>query len=86
MNIRIEEVGDINSTYPYLEVFPIDGTVPFLEVGISNEKLLYFKFYPIERILILSLEEWEFVLKTANEFLPKALSDEEAFKKWDRQN
>lgn len=84
-NIRIEEVGDISSTYPYLEVFLMDTTIPFLEIGISDNKQLYFKYYPSEKILILSVEEWEHILKTAKEFLPKALSDEDTFNIWNSQ-
>lgn len=50
-NIRIEEVGDINADYPYLEVFLKDGTSPFLEVAISDDKELSFKFYASSKIL-----------------------------------
>jgi hypothetical protein len=64
-SIRIEFVGDINSTYPYLEVFQEQALAPFMEVGITDGKELCFKFYPIAEALTLSLEQWERILTVA---------------------
>ncbi len=47
-NIKIEEVGDINSDYPYLEVFYTGDIAPFLEISINNRKLS-FKIYNSEK-------------------------------------
>jgi len=76
-NIRIEEVGDINSVYPYLEVFYLNGGSPFCEISISEEKQLVFKLYADEAHL--TLEEWEHMSYVAKEFLPKAIKNEDDF-------
>ncbi|MPT35425.1 MAG: hypothetical protein E2604_10135 [Flavobacterium sp.] len=78
-NIRIEEVGDINSDYPYLEVFLKENTRPFLEIAISDDKHLIFKLYTSKTDIQLSVEEWSFILSIANDFLPKALKNEDDF-------
>lgn len=80
-NIRIEEVGDINSDYPYLEVFYKGDIAPFLEVAIYNRELS-FKIYSIEKEVLLNKDEWEYIHKTANEFLPIALKNEDDYLKW----
>ena len=77
-NIRIEEVGDINSEYPYLEVFFNEDASPFLEVAIYNKELS-FKIYTLEKDIILSYEEWSYIQKVANDFLPRALKDEDDY-------
>lgn len=78
-DIRIEEVGDINFEYPYLEVFLKDSVSPFLEVGISVDRELFFKFYPSKDDVSLQLDDWEFILSAAKDFLPKALKNEDDF-------
>jgi len=75
-NIRIEEVGDINADYPYLEVFLKDNTIPFLEISISINKKLYFKFYASKTDIITNMDDWMLILSAANEFLPRALKNE----------
>lgn len=80
-NIKIEEVGDINSDYPYLEVFLSGDLSPFLEVSIRNKKLL-FKMYVHKKDIILSSEEWEYIYKEANEFLPRVLKNEDDYLNW----
>ncbi|MDR6548694.1 hypothetical protein J2810_004784 [Chryseobacterium rhizosphaerae] len=77
-NIRIEEVGDINSEYPYLEVFFNEDISPFLEVAIYNKELS-FKMYTLEKDIVLSYEEWAYIQKTANDFLPRVLKDEDDY-------
>lgn len=77
-NIRIEEVGDINSEYPYLEVFFNKDISPFLEVAIYNKELS-FKIYTLEKDIVLSFEEWTYIQKIANDFLPRALKDEDDY-------
>lgn len=78
-NIKIEEVGDINSVYPYLEVFLKDCTSPFLEIAISCDKELSFKFYASNKDIEMSIEDWEYILSTAKDYLPKALKNEDDF-------
>jgi hypothetical protein len=78
---RIEFVGDINSTYPYLEVFQGQVTVPFMEVGITDSKELCFKFYPTTEAFTLSVEQWERILTVAKDFLPKSIEGEEYFQR-----
>lgn len=78
-NIRIEEVGDINFDFPYLQVFSQGAINPFLEIGISEEKKVFFKFYPTSIDILLNIEEWEYILETAKAFLPEALKNESDF-------
>ena len=78
-NIRIEEIGDIHSEFPYLEVFFKNCITPFLEIGISEEKEVSFKFYPSKTDFHLTIEEWESILSIAKAFLPKALKNEDDF-------
>lgn len=77
--IRIEKVGDINSDYPYLEAFLDGDLAPFLEVGISQDKTLLFKLYPLKREVFIKLNEWEYILSVAKDFLTQALKDEDDF-------
>jgi len=78
-NIRIEEVGDINFDFPYLEVFLRNDTSPFLEIGISKEKQLFFKFYALQVEFLISVDDWEYILTTAKDFLPRVLKNEDDF-------
>lgn len=80
-NIKIEEVGDINSDYPYLEVFYAGDIAPFLEISIDNRKLS-FKIYSNKKDILLNYEEWEYIHKVANEFLPSALKNEDDYLNW----
>lgn len=80
-NIRIEEVGDINSDYPYLEVFFKEDISPFLEIAIFNKELT-FKIYTIEKDILLNNEEWEYIHRVANDFLPRALKNENDYLNW----
>lgn len=77
--IRIEKVGDINYDYPYLEVFYLGASQPFLDIGINDEKKLDFKFYKYPIEITLTVTDMDYILSTAKEFLPQAISDEEAF-------
>jgi len=77
--IRIEEVGDINFDYPYLEIFFNESKTPFLEVSISEEEQLVFKFYSSKKDIILNIEEWEQILHKSKEFLLNALKNEATF-------
>ena len=79
INIRIEEVGDINFDYPYLEVFLKENNKPFLEIGVSEEKQLNFKFYASKTDVLMNAEQWKYILSIANDFLPRALKNEEDF-------
>ncbi len=78
-NIRIEKVSDINTEYPYLEIFLKDDLTPFLEVSISLKKELSFKFYASKIDILLEVKEWEYILETAKDFLPRALKNEDDY-------
>lgn len=78
-NIRIEEVGDIHADFPYLEVFLKESTNPFLEIAILESKELSFKFYTSKTDVQLDVDAWSFILSTANDFLPRALKNEDDF-------
>jgi len=78
-NIRIEEVGDINSEYPYLEIFLKEDSTPFLEVSVSLKKELSFKFFTSKTDILLEVEEWEYILETAKVFFPRVLKNEDDY-------
>jgi hypothetical protein len=78
-NLRIENVGDINSEYNYLEIFLGDTTSPFLEISISENRQLVFKFYTSNTDILLDVGEWEYILSSAKDFLPKALKNQDDF-------
>lgn len=82
--IRIEEIGNISCTYRNLEVFLNDGLEYFLFIGISDERKLFFEFSLSMKKITLTVEEWEYILNVAKEFLPKALADEDFYSnRWD---
>ncbi|MFT5832536.1 MAG: hypothetical protein ACI97N_000147 [Cognaticolwellia sp.] len=66
-NIRIEWVSAIEFGYPYLEVFYKNSNKPFLDIGITPEKELNFKFYPSITELELTLKDFEKILNTAKD-------------------
>lgn len=78
-NIKIEFVGNINTEYPYLEVFFKDSKEPFLDIGVAENKELSFTFYASKTDIPLTIDEWEYILITARDFLPKVLKNEEDF-------
>lgn len=81
-NIRIEKVGDINYTYPYLEIFLPDSVNPDLKISIADNEQLTFKFYSSQKDIMLDIEEWEYLLKIGKEFASKALKNENTYKEW----
>ena len=85
MSIRIDNVGDINSTYNYLEVFHEAAIDPFLEISITDDKELCFKFYPLAEGFTLTQAEWERILTVSKDFLPKTIANEESFQRWFRE-
>ena len=84
MSIRIDNVGDVNTTYNYLEVFHESAIDPFLEVSITDAKELCFKIYPLAEAFTLSQAEWERILAVSKDFLPKTIANEESFQRWFR--
>lgn len=80
LNILVEFVSDINFEFPYLEVFFKNSNVPFLDIGITSSHCLSFNFYKNNEEIILNLDELEFILKKAKDFLPNALKNEEDFR------
>jgi hypothetical protein len=84
-SIRIEEVGDIHSTYNYLEVFQEAATSAFLVISITEAKELCFKFYPLAEEISLSQAEWERILSVSKDFMPKSIANEENFQRWSQE-
>jgi hypothetical protein len=73
-----EKVGDINSVYPYICVYVEGESNPFMEIAVSEEKQLAFTFYANNQNIVLSVEQWDEIVRRGREFLPKAIADEEA--------
>lgn len=84
-NIRIEEVATVDFTYPYLEVFYLGSLSPFLEVGITDERKLNFKFYSYPHEINLNESDIDRIVATAKEFLPKALKNEDDFQRFNER-
>lgn len=84
-SIRIEEVGDIHSTYNYLEVFQEAATSAFLVVSITEAKELCFTFYPLAEKVSLSQSDWERILSVSKDFMPKSIANEEFFQRWSQE-
>ena len=84
-SIRIEEVGDIHSTYNYLEVFQETATSAFLVVSVTESKELRFTFYPLAEELSLSQADWERILSVSKNFMPKTIANEEFFERWSHE-
>ena len=84
-SIRIEELGDIQSTYNLLEVFQEGATGAFLVITVTEAKELCFTFYPLAEQLSLSQADWERILTVAKAFLPKTIANEESFQRWSKE-
>lgn len=84
-NIRIEEVGDINYDYPYLEVFYHEATTPFMEIGINGNKQLAFKFYPYKDEIEIGEEDFLYIVQASKDFYDKALKNEEDFLRFGKE-
>ena len=84
-NIRIEKVGAVNFRYPYLEVFEGKSINVFLDIGINDNKELSFKFYSSKKDIELNIEDWEYILNTAKEFLKQSIEDENTFNDWENK-
>ena len=71
-----EKVGDINSLYPYLCIYQ-DGTKdnPFMEIGISQDKLLQYTIYANDAEVKLSAADWMLIQTKAMDFLSKELAN-----------
>jgi hypothetical protein len=84
-SIRIEELGDIQSTYNLLEVFQEGATNAFLLITATEAKELRFTFYPIAEGVSLSQADWERILTVAKDFMPRTIASEEAFERWSQE-
>jgi hypothetical protein len=70
MNLVFEKVGDINVKYTYIFVYQdiCDGN-PFMEIGIDDATdELKFTIYENQRNIVLTNENWNAILKKAQEF------------------
>ena len=56
-----------------------------MDIGITSEKELNFKFYPFDVELELTMGDLEKILNTAKDFLPQALKNEDDFLNWNEK-
>lgn len=76
--LQFERIGDVNSDFPYLLVYVTGIADAFMEIGINEEKSINFVIYPnLQRNYSLNIADWNEILRMAEEFLPKALADEQ---------
>ncbi len=55
---------------------------PDLEISVTDDKQLVFKFYASQKDIMLDIEEWEYLSDVGKEFASKALKDENNYKEW----
>ncbi|MBF7978762.1 MULTISPECIES: hypothetical protein [Rahnella] len=72
-----EKVGDINTEYPYLNVYIYGCSDPFMEISISHEKNILFTLFLATDNIVLSSEQWIEIKCKSDLFLKKTLADEE---------
>ena len=76
-NMVFEKVGDINSLYPYLCIYENDTKDnPFMEAGISQDKLLQYTIYANDADVKLSAADWMLIQTKAMDFLSKELAND----------
>lgn len=73
-----EKVGDINFTYPYMCIYRVGESDPFMEIGITDEKEIEMTIYPNERNVVIGVDKWEEISKRARIFLQRVLEDDAA--------
>lgn len=82
IRLRFELVGDINTSYPYLNVY-FDGAMEsFLEIGVTADKELQFALSANAPEAPLTVEEWSLILDKSREFHPRVIANEAAAEKW----
>jgi hypothetical protein len=74
--LYIEKVGDVNSEYPYLEVFFKDSNEPFMEIAVSNNQQPLFTIYPQNKSISLTLEELNKLILAGKDFVKSIIEDE----------
>ncbi len=77
MRLKFEWVGDITTTYPYLCVYFQNEKEPFMDIGVKDNKELEFSLYGNTKDVFLTREEWIYILKKGEEFLPKVIENEQ---------
>lgn len=78
-------VSDISKKYPFLEVFSGGSNELIMEIDVTDNKELCFRFYPSKKTLELSIENWEDISRTAKEFLPKVIKNEEDYERLSKE-
>ncbi|CAI1728612.1 hypothetical protein [Serratia fonticola] len=79
-DLVFEKVGDINATYPYLCVYDKEDSInPFMEIAVTDDQQLQYTIYAGNRNIVLNAWDWECVQRKAQEFMPRAIANEEGF-------
>ncbi|MFM0166156.1 MULTISPECIES: hypothetical protein [Paraburkholderia] len=79
--LAFEDIDDARVRRPYLFVFLLEDEEtywvgqfsPFMQITITDNDALMFNFYPSEKDLCLSKEQWQEILQTAETFLDETL-------------
>ncbi|WP_123812218.1 hypothetical protein [Ottowia oryzae] len=75
-NMVFEKVGDINSHYSYLCIYENKTKDnPFMEIGISQDKLLQYTIYANDADVKLSAEDWMLIQAKAIDFVSRELAN-----------
>ncbi len=73
-----KKVGYINGKHPYICVYFECDSDPFMEIDVNDDKELQFTLYARGGSVTLNAEKWGEIFIRGKEFLPRAISDEDA--------
>ena len=81
-NIKFSNVGDIENKYSYLEVFVNGSSTSAIDVIITDNKDLCIKIYSNKNDIVLTIAQWEVIMREAQIFLTEEIKNEEFFDKF----
>jgi hypothetical protein len=58
MKLRFEKVSDVEEKYCHMDVFYEGCQMPFMDVGVGEDKKPQFNLYERDGLLSLRFEEW----------------------------
>ena len=77
--LKFEKVGDINSDFPYINVYLVDFDEPIIEIAVDEHNNIKFVMYKNNiNDVVLSVENLKEILRVGEDFLPKALEDQKS--------
>jgi hypothetical protein len=78
--VRFENVTDINYTYSYVAVYGDDYSEPFMEIGLTDDKDLFYLILPDSLFIQISGPQWNRIFEVGRAFQLEAIATEENFR------